>query len=240
MPDLRSLRVAQITSQLLKAQHLKHSPNWLSTVGRTSPIQNFDRRPPPSFHAVRRSKKNKVRRVFDLQRICYAEDKLRERFYKEHPWELARPVTLVENEGDDSKHHDWSKIEQPGKQLSGESVVQRQIYLMNQNEPRLGKDQAYRRACEEFYKLRMFEAVEKRIAMEEGMAFGALFNKSQTEIGLELEDQVVARWRAQALQARNLTSPMSIASAVIPRKSISQDNDTTESYQSDVFSANLF
>lgn len=146
--------------------------------------------------------------MFELQRIRYREDELRKRFFKEHPWELARPVQLLENDGDDTKHHDWSKITQTGKQLSGESVVQRQLYLMTQVSPPMTKDKAYLHACQEFYKLRTFEAVEKRIAMEEAMAFGAQFNKSQVEVGLELEAKVIADWRIKALQARNLVQPV--------------------------------
>lgn len=244
MPDLRPLRVAQTTSQLLKAQHLKQQPVWLPVVARTPPISEFDRKLPPSFHTIRTSKKGKIRRVFDIQRVRYMEDGLRERFYEEHPWELARPVLLTENDGNDSKNYDWSKIEQPGKQLSGESVVQRQMYLMTQASPKFDKDQAYRKACEEFYKLRTIESVEKRIAVEEAMAFGARFNKSQTEIGLELEDKVVAQWRKQALQARNLVQPNILSQSPVPKTFASdvelENLDTSDVDRTDVFAANLY
>lgn len=239
MPDLRSLRVAQTTSQLLRAHHLKQQPVWLPVVARTPPITDFERKPPPSFHAIRTSKKGKVRRVFEPQRIQYTEDKLRARFYQEHPWELARPVLLIENDGNDAHRYDWSRIEQPGKQLSGESVVQRQLYLMREVSPRLGKDQAYRLACEEFYKLRSYEAVERRIAVEEALAFNTQFNKSQTEIGLDLEDKVVAQWREKAIQANNLIQPSAVIESGRQLGSDTEDDSDNSADDDDAFTRNL-
>lgn len=54
------------------------------------------------------------------QEIEYPEDKLRAQFYKDHPWELARPKILVENDGKDHLRHDWSKMLQREKRLDGE------------------------------------------------------------------------------------------------------------------------
>lgn len=149
-----------------------------------------------------------MRKVFELQRIRYTEDKLRQRFYKEHPWELARPVLLVENSGKALETYEWSCIKQRGKQLSGESLVQRQLYLMKRAEPRMTTEDAYRTACEEFYRERRYEALEKRISVEEAMAFGADLNKSQTEIGLELEQKVIEQWREKAIAAKSLVQPI--------------------------------
>lgn len=208
MPDLRALRVAQTTSQLLQAKHLKQQPAWLPTVARIPPSTDISRKPPPSFHANKPSRDGKARKIFELQRIRYTEDRLRQRFYKEHPWELARPVLLVEDSGRSSQKYDWSRIAQKGKQLSGESVIQRQLYLMKTAMPRMTTEDAYRTACEEFYRLRRYEALEKRIAVEEAMAYGTEFNKSQTEIGLELEQRVVEQWREKAVAAKSLVQPI--------------------------------
>lgn len=45
---------------------------------------------------------------------------LRKDFFKDHPWELARPRMIIEDEGKDSHKIDWSSIEQKEKALSGE------------------------------------------------------------------------------------------------------------------------
>jgi small subunit ribosomal protein S23 len=59
--------------------------------------------------------------VYLPQRITYPEDKLRQTFYRDHPWELARPRVVVESDGLDADHFDWSKgLRQPGIILSGE------------------------------------------------------------------------------------------------------------------------
>ncbi|CCG82640.1 37S ribosomal protein S25,mitochondrial [Taphrina deformans PYCC 5710] len=214
MPDLRPLRVAQTTSQLLQAKHLKQQPLWLPTVSRIPPSSDISRKVLPTFGSAKTAKNRKVKRVFEPQRIKYIEDNLRQRFYKEHPWELARPVLLVENDGQDAAHHDWSKIMQKGKQLSGESVVQRQRYLMTTASPRLSRDKAYLQACSEFYAIRSHEAIETRIAMEEALAYGTKFDKSQVEVGLELESRVIADWREKALQAKSLVQPAASMAAV--------------------------
>lgn len=204
MPDLRPLKVAQTTTQLLQANHLKQQPLWLPTVSRIPPSSDLSRKPPPKFtKAISRAKKQKI---FQPMRIVYAEDKLRDKFYREHPWELARPVLVLENSGDDHKSYNWSRLQQHGKQLTGESVVQRQMWLMNK-ESMTEKD-SYLKATSEFYEARTFEAVEKRVAVEEALAFGADFNKFETQIGLELEDAVLKDWRKKAVAAKSLVSPV--------------------------------
>lgn len=209
MPDLRALRVAQTTSQLLQAKHLKNQPVWLPTVARIPPSSDIARKPPPSFHATSSSssasRAGKVRKVFAIQRIKYLEDGLRERFYKEHPWELARPVLLIESGHPSTGGGEWTSLRRGGRQVSGECVVQRQMYLMQHD--KATREESYRTACEEFYAIRTFEAIEARIAVEEAMAFGTQFDKSQTQVGLELEDRVLQQWRESALQAKSLVQP---------------------------------
>lgn len=58
--------------------------------------------------------------MFKPQPIEYEEDRLRREFYKDHPWELARPRVVLENDGRDGQTGDWSRIQQLGKPLTGE------------------------------------------------------------------------------------------------------------------------
>ncbi len=45
---------------------------------------------------------------------------LRQEFFKDHPWELARPRMLIEEDGMDSYKTNWEEIKQSEKALSGE------------------------------------------------------------------------------------------------------------------------
>jgi len=75
---------------------------------------------------------------------------LRKRFFSDHPWELARPRVVLEKDGRDAEHVDWSKgLQQPGRPTTGEDVVQRQLHLL-QNVPDITVSQAYDKARKEF------------------------------------------------------------------------------------------
>jgi small subunit ribosomal protein S23 len=40
--------------------------------------------------------------------LGYKEDKLRWEYFNDHPWELARPRIVLENDGRDRENWDWS------------------------------------------------------------------------------------------------------------------------------------
>lgn len=61
--------------------------------------------------------------MFQPQQIRHEEDDLRREFFGDHPWELARPRVLLENDGKDYQRWDWSKPDQTGRPLSGERLV---------------------------------------------------------------------------------------------------------------------
>jgi len=150
-------------------------------------------------------------------RLAYPEDQLRKEFYKDHPWELARPRIIMEMDGEDWRYLDWSKgLKQQRMALCGErfvtvgvfrtrnemltwachSVVQRQLWLMNH--AGMSKQQAYDKARKEFYALRQEEDVGRRVAIEEARYVGAYFGKNQLQVGMEIEDQVYEQWKAWA------------------------------------------
>lgn len=58
--------------------------------------------------------------MFKPQYMTFEEDQLRKNFYGDHPWELARPRIVLENDGKDAQNYDWSGIQQPGRPLDGE------------------------------------------------------------------------------------------------------------------------
>lgn len=77
------------------------------------------------------------------------------------------------------------------------SVVRRQLWLQH-NEPTLSKAEAYDKARKEFYKFRLLEDTERRVAREEALYTGAQFGPSAMEIGMKLEDAEYERWKVWA------------------------------------------
>ncbi|KAI9872685.1 MAG: mitochondrial ribosomal small subunit component [Pleopsidium flavum] len=176
------------------------APPWYNIISNVPPAQTLVRTQPIQHHEQRkRSKTRKPSKMFQPQTIVYEEDALRKEFFGDHPWELARPRVLLENDGKDGQNDDWSKIGQPGRILDGESVVQRQLWLLN-NVRDMTTAKAYDQARQEFYALRHEEDVERRIAKEEAQATGAYFGKSMLEISMELENKVYENWKQWALK----------------------------------------
>ncbi|CCX32691.1 mitochondrial ribosomal protein S25 [Pyronema domesticum] len=196
---LRPLRVHQLASQMLETGRLQREPPWYRVVGSVPPTTTLVRVPAVQLSETKQRKADrKAAGLFRPQRIVYPEDKLRSNFFQDHPWELARPRILVEQDGKDFERYDWSKMQQPGKALNGESVVQRQLWLMENKG--LTRSEAYDIARKEFYDLRMEEDIERRIAQEEALAVGAQFGKTYLEVGIELEDKALAEWKVKALE----------------------------------------
>jgi small subunit ribosomal protein S23 len=95
-------------------------PPWYEVMNSVPPAEHSVRTITPR-HQVPNRKASKPNNLYRPQRIAYPEDALRKTFYKDHPWELARPRVLVESDGRDYQHYDWSKgLRQPGMPLNGE------------------------------------------------------------------------------------------------------------------------
>lgn len=121
--DLRPLRVHQTASQLLAAEGTRSLPNWHPVVGAIPPAQTLVRTQPLQHNEKgksRQSKSRKASKLFQPTKIGYEEDALRQAFFGDHPWELARPRLVLENDGRDFEKNDWSAISQPGRALNGE------------------------------------------------------------------------------------------------------------------------
>jgi hypothetical protein len=92
------------TRDMLEGGFLKTPPAWWSTVNAYPPIsanaRTFVQRDAadlPAFEPTRPNRRDFRGRRQHLQPIVYElTDQLRDRFYRDHPWEGARPQTLVE------------------------------------------------------------------------------------------------------------------------------------------------
>ena len=71
---------------------------------------------------------------------------------------------------------------------------------LQRNVPNITPAKAYDQARKEFYKLRLQEDVQRRVAQEEALAAGAYFHKSTLQVGMELEDRQFEEWKAWAMK----------------------------------------
>ena len=113
--DLRAQRVLATANLALETKRISSPPVWHQILQ--------DIPPPPRLTRPVRSHRQKSK--FKPERISYPEDTLRQEFFSDHPWELARPRVVLEDGGDDHAGYDWSGLEQEGKRVDGESWVPR-------------------------------------------------------------------------------------------------------------------
>jgi small subunit ribosomal protein S23 len=119
--NLRPSRVYQTATQALEAASYRSPPPWYTTIGSIPPSEILTRVTPVQHRDVTpRKRTKKLSKMFKPQQIVYEEDKFRQEFFSDHPWELARPRIVLENDGKDGQKCNWSKIQQPGRQLNGE------------------------------------------------------------------------------------------------------------------------
>lgn len=130
----RPLHIYKETTRLLQSGILRKEPPWYSVVGAIPPSTILIRTPPVKFESSQEKREagpihTKSRGVKKSQQflkpghVHYPEDDLRRIFFSDHPWELARPRIIVENFGNDCLAYDWSRIQQPGRELNGERYV---------------------------------------------------------------------------------------------------------------------
>ena len=119
--DFRPLQVHRTASQLFAAERIKSTPPWHEVIGTIPPAQALVRSQPLQHHEQKRKGKvRKASKLFQPQSIRYEEDNLRREFFGDHPWELARPRTVLEIDGKDAQKYDWSKASEPGRPVTGE------------------------------------------------------------------------------------------------------------------------
>lgn len=117
-------RVYRTVTDLLNHRSFPHirvqKPVWYDVVESIPPSEMVTRPLPPQ-HKAPNPRARRPSRMFQPQRLVYEEDELRAQFYKDHPWELARPRMIIEMDGKDSHRCDWSKgLRQPDMPLCGE------------------------------------------------------------------------------------------------------------------------
>ena len=121
--DFRPLRVQENATQLLATGRIASTPPWYNVIGHVPPSETLVRTQPLQHRETpktRRFKTKKPSKLFQPTKVIYEEDQLRKQFFSDHPWELARPRIVLENDGKDAESCDWSRMAQRYKPLSGE------------------------------------------------------------------------------------------------------------------------
>ncbi|AMD20522.1 HDL222Wp [Eremothecium sinecaudum] len=224
-----AVNLLERTSSYFKAGLLKNIPAWYNVIAAVPPAKRFAREPKfvnPSnnssktkyeglneyadnytgFFKTRPSASDKTVQssaLYKAPKMLYIEDKLRKIFYEQHPWELSRPKVLIEN--DIETDFDWSCIQQLGRPLDGESVVQRTLFLMKSDSSIKILD-AYEQARFEFYSIRMRQELEEQIAQEEAQMYGSIFKSTAIDHGVEKEQKVIDKWKIKALEEVDILS----------------------------------
>jgi small subunit ribosomal protein S23 len=183
--DLSAQRVHKYATQLLESKTLSSPPPWYNTIGEIPPSARLVR---PVLQRPQKAGK-KSSRLFSPVKVTYEEDRLRWEYFNDHPWELAKPRVILEDDGKDYQKWDWSHaLCRPEEKDVGYEGVQ--AWETKQR----SQAAAYDKARKELYKTRHAREVESRIAKEEARAYGAFFGKGPLEVGMELEDQQYANW----------------------------------------------
>ncbi|KAI5965507.1 RSM25 [Candida theae] len=255
------------TSAYLKSGVLKQKPVWFDIVAKYPPSHKLVKKPyiheadstdprndllkpknqhlqkPQLFKTRPASSEvaNKNNQIHRIPKLTFLEDELRNYFYLQHPWELSRPKNLIENNGDEiSKKCDWSQMLQLHKPLDGESVIQRAVYLLHNDDKVKDVFEAYDIARFEFYRLRMAEEMESHIAREESTMYGAVYESTNIDWNLTTEQKYIDDWvklaaeQTRVLEANSNRSQAPSGSLVEEEKSRASLFESLLSVNSDV------
>ncbi|CAG8461883.1 11607_t:CDS:2 [Ambispora leptoticha] len=197
---IRPTQLHYHVEHLMKGGIYSKAPIWYPVMKMFPPGQSLPRASNNNATSTLNKKNNKNStkhlrtKSARPQPIVYPEDALRRQFYRDHPYELLRPRVLMEKEIQVDKV--WKSLvgdDEDPSEVTGESVIQYQMYLMAHKG--MSQRQAYAIACNEFYKIRAREEIEQRVAEEQAIAFGAVRKKSEVEKTMWKEYKEIRRTR---------------------------------------------
>ncbi|KAG7452392.1 uncharacterized protein BT62DRAFT_926580 [Guyanagaster necrorhizus] len=197
-------QVHQQALRLLKG-NLIDQPVWLGSVLQYPPLPLPPKAPPPrSTFDMASPKSTRLAGTVEKLRppknrpssIVYIEDEVRRRFFRDHPFEAFRPVTLTEREAIRQLHpvqgRDWRRLRQWGRNPSPDDAIRFAVNLYEHHN--LPLTFAYTRAVAQFRALRSEHQVARRFAVLEVESYGRVFKTSQVQLGFEKEKKALDTW----------------------------------------------
>ncbi|GME97601.1 unnamed protein product [[Candida] boidinii] len=249
--------VLQRSSEYLKSNLVSKQPAWYKVLAYHPPKTDIVKKintqalrdikskedqlsnPTVSLYKTRIKPSQFKSDILKPQKLKFIEDELRNLFYKQHPWELADPKSIIENDKTiETSNFNWNSIIQLNKKLDGESVVQRSLFLINSK--KLNILNAYEQAKFEYYKLKIKDEIENHILKEESEMFGAVYGLSSIEQGFEKESKIIKKWKKDAIEITKVLSAKSSksdsASALIEDQIKSTEEEDSYTNEDDVYS----
>ncbi|PWZ03138.1 hypothetical protein BCV70DRAFT_12177 [Testicularia cyperi] len=246
MPRRIPSQVPQTVSRLLEAGFLKQPPAWFEAVTNhppvpvpaRHPVQRPDQDLPTRLRSASQiplqkqqsktgkagsssvlNSKKKARALapkLTPKAIVYDEDKIRQQFFRDHPWEAYRPKTLVEMTdeiGHESRvNGDPKRLRSYGRNPTVEDVVA--CTLEAHRKGGLSLSQAYHNTLSSYHGLKAEHEQASRYALLEARYYGADMGKSETQRGFEREDKALeswAVWAAGGMSGLDSTAPSAAA-----------------------------
>ena len=122
-------QVHKQVSRLMQANYIREEPLWYQAVLQYPPLPLPSRAPP--FQALDDENPSRKPSTSSLRppkmqplTIKYLEDRLRLQFFRDHPFEAFRPVSIVEGQVVEPEHpsrgKDWSRLSQRTKNPTAE------------------------------------------------------------------------------------------------------------------------
>ncbi|EJU00078.1 hypothetical protein DACRYDRAFT_81744 [Dacryopinax primogenitus] len=194
----RDAQVHKTISRLLRGSN-KPPPIWYGAMLAYPPTS-----PPPL------KLQNQKRRAFDLSpnvtpsqlldkrpvNIVYPEDRLRQQFFKDHPYEAFRAKNLVESRevGEEAINGpEWQRLVQRGRNPTPEDCIQ---YSLNLHQTmHMPLSDAYRSAVHQYRALRAEHAIMRSFACAEADAYGAEFSSYEFDRLHRMEEAELEKWR---------------------------------------------
>ncbi|KAI6153757.1 mitochondrial ribosomal protein S25-domain-containing protein [Pisolithus tinctorius] len=182
-------QVHKQVSRLMRVNYIKDEPVWYQAVLQFPPLPLPPKSPPFRQDGARHSKL--VPPKHKPVNIAYLEDEVRRQFFRDHPFEAFRPVSIVEG-GVVAEEHpvqgkDWIRLSQRGRCPSAEDAVRFAVNLHKHHKVSLTV--AYTRAVAEFRALRAEHDIASSFSRMEAEAYGAVF-PSEVDRTFQKEDMV--------------------------------------------------
>lgn len=195
-------KILQATSELLSINHIEE-PAWYRIMATYPPPaisprnSHFDGlgKPLASGKKIPR----KPLKGFRPITISYPEDSIRSAFYRLHPWELAKPQTITEDE--EIKTDSSERVSRNGLNSginNAQECVDRQSSLADKGN--MSTSEARVHVLSLYYKTQLYASLRRKVTQEEALHNGACFGKSLAEINFENENIAVDTWKDMALQ----------------------------------------